>query len=62
MTNILTTIPWSGETVSAVTPKIINDNCTHTFPIWMVVPPQGCTINCPTCGKPTFIQGTQITC
>ena len=55
----------------AVTPNwtlpIINipkgsNNCGHTFPIWMVIPPQGCTVTCPVCGKPTFIQGTQITC
>ena len=38
----------------------INNECTHTFPLWMVVPPQGCTINCPICGKSRFIPGSQI--
>ncbi len=42
-------------------PPIEND-CDHTFPLWMVIPPQGCTVNCPICGKPRFIQSTQITC
>ncbi len=39
-----------------------NDSCEHAFPIWMVVPPQGCTVTCPICRKPRFIQGGQITC
>ena len=34
--------------------------CGHVFPLWMVIPPGGCMVNCPVCGASRFVQGTQI--
>ena len=60
MTNFPTQLPTPWRTLPTVSIEKDKNECNHTFPLWMVIPQQGCTVNCPICRKPRFIPGSQI--
>jgi hypothetical protein len=53
--------PWYKNPNGCPSVEPTSNICNHTFALWMVIPPQGATIQCPICRSPRFIQGTQIT-